>query len=360
VTPSYSAPAVDEPELAAVVASMSIEAKAGQMLMIGFTGTTSASAVPLIRELKPGGVIMFARNLESESQIRQLTSGIQSEANRWYGNSLLIAIDQEGGRVSRLRPPMCPILRANADLAKNGSAAAVKAQAEVTALALKHLGINMNLAPVLDVFSNPDNKVIGDRSYGPDQAAVAQLGEEYVRSLQSQGVLATLKHFPGHGPTAVDSHTDLPIVNLAAEDLDGIHIWPFAQVIAKAQPAAVMTAHIIYTKLDSKPATMSRVIINDILRTRLGFTGLVITDSLEMDALRKNYTVRQVVSSSVNAGADLLLVSHDPRLAREVRANIIELVRDGEIPESTLNSAVERILRTKARFGVLNTNLRAH
>jgi beta-N-acetylhexosaminidase len=218
---------------------------------------------------------------------------------------------------------------------------------------MKRLGINMNLAPVLDVFTDRGNTVIGSRSYSSDPGKVALLGEEYVRTLQSNGILATLKHFPGHGPTSVDSHKDLPVVRLTAEEIDSVHIMPFAQVIANAEPAAVMTAHILYPNLDSKPATMSNVIISDILRSRLGFTGLVMTDSLEMDAMRRNYSAREIVSSSVNAGVDILLVSNDVSLAREVRATIIGLVRRGEIPESRLNSAVENILRTKSRFKII-------
>ncbi len=342
----------DASSVRAFVASMSVEEKAGQMLMVGFGGPAAASAVQMIREIRPGGVILFSRNLQSEEQIVSLTSGLQAESRRCSGIEMLIATDQEGGRVSRLLPPICPPLRSNAELAKSGGLSAVRQQAVSTAAALKRVGINMNLAPVLDVWTDPANKVIGDRSYSSDPQKVSELGQEYVRTLQSLGVLATVKHFPGHGPTPADSHKELPVVELTAGELDRIHTMPFAQVISRVQPAAVMTAHIVYPELDSRPATMSSVIINDTLRARLGFGGLVITDGLEMDALRKNYTVREIVLSSVNAGVDMLLVSHDQRLAREVRATIIGLVRRGAIPESRLNSAVENVLMTKVRFGI--------
>ncbi|HXF93116.1 MAG TPA: beta-N-acetylhexosaminidase [Nitrospiraceae bacterium] len=326
---------------------MALREKVGQLFMAGFSGTAASKDVAsLVTDYKPSGVILFSRNLEALGQIVQLTNDLQKLSP---GSPLLIAIDQEGGRVSRLPAeftlfPPCAVLGAcrSYDLAY--------AVAATTAAELRAVGINMNMAPVLDVNSNPANPVIGDRAFGSDPRTVCEMGQATVAGLQDNEVIACGKHFPGHGDTAADSHKELPVVEAPVERLREIELPPFRYAIAHGV-ATLMTAHVLYRAWDPRwPATLSPTILTTLLRGEMGFEGVVLTDDLEMRAIIDHYGVEEAAVRAFLAGADMLLICQDPaRTATAVRA-MERAVEDGTIPAGRLEISLERIARLKRRF----------
>lgn len=332
------------------VEDLTREEKIGQLFQVGFPGTEPTEEVEeLLTEYHVGGVIYFARNLESPGQTRALSRSLQETATAEGGPPLVISTDQEGGTVRRL-PFYTPTPGAMA-IGATGDPEAAKTVADVTGSGLRSVGINLNLAPVLDVNSNPENPVIGVRSFGEESEVVAEFGSRYVRALQSAGVAACGKHFPGHGDTATDSHLELPVVDGSEERLEEVELAPFRRAV-KTGIDAVMTAHVAFPAITgsrSEPATLSRAVLSGCLRDRLGFDGLVVTDCMEMDAIADGVGTPRGCVEAIKAGADVVLVSHTPdRQRRSVRA-VREAIADGEIPESRLDEAVERVLSLKRR-----------
>jgi beta-N-acetylhexosaminidase len=321
--------------------------KIGQLFMVGFEGTAvSSDLAAFIREYKPGGVILFARNLESTDQIVELTNNLQACSPH---SPLLISIDQEGGRVSRLPKdftilPPCEVLgRCNSSELAYGAAA-------VVARELRAVGINMNLAPVLDVNSNPANPVIGDRAFGSTPAPVCVLGLATVRGLQDNRVVACGKHFPGHGDTSADSHKEMPVVTASRERLEQVELPPFRHA-AENGVATTMTAHVLYRALDEqRPATLSPAIVGKLLRETLRYDGVVLTDDLEMHAIIDHYGVEEATVRSILAGCDMPLICKDRD--REVAAitALDKAVADGTIPVERLEHSLARVSRLKARY----------
>jgi beta-N-acetylhexosaminidase len=326
---------------------MTLREKIGQLFMIGFTGTeVTRELAGLLKEYHPGGLILFRRNLEHAEQIIALTNEVQRLAGAL---PLLISIDQEGGRVSRL-PAGFTIFPPCARLGHCGSAELAYRAAAVTAAELRAVGINMNMAPVLDVDSNPQNPIIGDRAFGRAPEQVSVLGQATMAGLHAQGVVACGKHFPGHGDTHADSHLELPLVEAPLERLQKIELPPFQHAIRHGL-ASMMTAHVLYPALDAdRPATLSPTIVTGLLRRQLGFTGLVLTDDLEMRAILDHYGIAEAAVQSVHAGADILLICKEPE--REVAAmeGVYAAVKDGTIPESRIEESVARIRQVKERF----------
>ena len=327
--------------------SLSTRDKIGQLFLIGFTGTSvTPDLASFLKEYKPGGVILFSRNLESVDQIVQLTNDLQRSS---LHSPLLIAVDQEGGRVSRLPKgftifPPCEVL------GRCNSTELAYAAAATIAKELLAVGINMNMAPVLDVNSNPDNPVIGDRAFGSTPDLVSELGWATAAGLQDHQVVACGKHFPGHGDTNADSHKELPIVEVPRERLDLIELPPFRHAVAQGV-ASVMTAHVLYRALDEKlPATLSSMIITDLLRHNMRYDGMVLTDDLEMHAIIDHYGIEDAAVRAVLAGCDVLLICKDRD--REVAAftAIEQAVASGTISIERLNLSVARIARIKERF----------
>jgi uridine kinase len=295
----------------------SLEASAGQMLVAGWTGTeVSAEAADLIARGNLGGLIIFGRNLRSAAQARELSGHLQEIAAGAVPRSrapLLIAIDQEGGPVSRFTAGHgATAMPGNADIGAVGSADAAYRAARATALELEAVGVNWNYAPVVDVFSNPANPVIADRSYGTDPALVARLGAAAVRGCQDGGVMATAKHFPGHGDTDTDSHLTLPCVPHDRARLDRVELPPFRAAVA-AGAGAIMTAHVTVPAIEpcpGLPATLSRAVLTGLLREEMGFDGLIVTDCLEMAAIADRFGVAEAAVAAIRAGADMALISH--------------------------------------------------
>jgi beta-N-acetylhexosaminidase len=321
--------------------------KIGQLLMVGFMGTSvTPELASFIKEYKPGGVILFSRNLESVGQIVELTNDLQRCSPR---SPLLISIDQEGGRVSRLPKgftifPPCELL------GRCNSSELAYAAAATIAKELKAVGVNMNMAPVLDVNSNPDNPVIGDRAFGSTPDVVSEMALVTAAGLQDNKVVACGKHFPGHGDTNADSHKELPVVQASRERLEVVEFPPFRRAVT-AGIATMMTAHVLYKALDDQlPATLSSAVITNLLREDFQYNGVVLTDDLEMHAIVDHYGVGDAGVRAVLAGCDVLLICKDRE--REVSAfeAIEQAVASGTISMERLNQSVARIQRVKQRF----------
>jgi beta-N-acetylhexosaminidase len=321
--------------------------KIGQLFMVGFLGTSVTSDLAsFIKEYKPGGVILFSRNLESVEQMVELTNDLQACSPH---SPLLISIDQEGGRVSRLPKgftifPPCDLL------GRCNSTELAYAAAATIAKELRAVGVNMNMAPVLDVNSNPDNPVIGDRAFGTTPGVVGELGLATAAGLQDNKVVACGKHFPGHGDTNADSHKELPVVDASRERLENIEFPPFRRAIGQGI-ASLMTSHVLYRALDNEfPATLSPTIITDFLRRELRYDGVVLTDDLEMHAIIDHYGVEDAAVRAVLAGCDVLLICKDRD--REVAAfgAVEQAVAAGTISTERLNLSAARIARLKERF----------
>lgn len=326
---------------------MTSREKIGQLFTIGFLGTSvTPELASFVKEYKPGGAILFSRNVESVEQIVELTNDLQRCSPK---SPLLISIDQEGGRVSRLPRgftifPPCELL------GRCNSSELAYAAAATVAKELKAVGINMNMAPVLDVNSNPDNPVIGDRAFGSTPDVVSELGLITVAGLQDHKVVACGKHFPGHGDTNADSHKELPVVEAPRERLDAIELPPFRRAAA-AGVAAMMTAHVLYKALDDRlPATLSPAIITNLLREEMRYDGMVLTDDLEMHAIVDHYGPGDAAVRAIEAGCDALLICKDRD--REIAAfeAVEKAVSSGGIATERLDQSVARIHRVKQRF----------
>lgn len=315
----------------------------GQLFMIGFDGTTvSAELASFIKECQPGGVILFARNLESTEQIVDLTNNLQRCSPH---SPLLISIDQEGGRVSRLPKeftifPPCDVL------GQCHSSELAYAAASTTAKELAAVGINMNMSPVLDVNSNPSNPVIGDRAFGATPDLVSELGLATVGGLQDNRVVACGKHFPGHGDTMSDSHKELPVVTASRDRLERIEFPPFRRAIDSGV-ATMMTAHVQYQALDAqRPATLSPTIISKLLRQELYYDGVVLTDDLEMHAIIDHYGIGDAAVLAIQAGCDMPLICKD----RNRVITAMQAVTSSDISPQRLAQSLARIRRLKDRY----------
>ena len=357
---TYLAPtqnlALTEEKMHQLIAHMSIEQKVGQLIVVGFEGTRiNADIKSNISQHFVGGVTLFARNIQSPRQLARLTTDLQKLTQETeHRIPLFIATDQEGGWVARLKTG-ATVLPGNMALGAAGSAELAEQAGKITAIELAAVGINLNFAPVMDVNNNPRNPVIDRRSFGEGPDLVSRLGSAYIKGLQQNGVLATTKHFPGHGDTTVDSHTDLPTVSHDVERIRAIELKPFRAAI-EANVAAIMTAHIVYSALDAdRPATLSQRILTTLLRGELGFDGLIITDDMEMKAIDRRYRAGEAVVMAIAAGADMVLTLWTYQNQLEVFDALVSAVKSGRISEDRINQSVERILKYKTAFGAFDS-----
>jgi len=236
-------------------------------------------------------------------------------------------------------------------LGAKGDRKKVEKIAQITAKELKEIGINVNLAPVLDVNNNLDNPVIGERSYGSDPKLVAKMGAAYIKGLQSENIIAAAKHFPGHGDTAADSHTKMPVINHSKKRLEKIELYPFVKAI-EAGVEMIMAAHIYFPAIESEsvlPATLSKAVLNGLLREELNFQGLIITDDMEMGAVTNNYNTALGAVKSIKAGSDLVLIAHSYDKQKRAIKRVVKAVRDGEITEKRINKSLKRIIKLKIK-----------
>ena len=324
---------------------MSLEEKIGQMLIVSYEGTSVTEELfSLLNQVKPGGFILFSNNFSDYEQTQKLIADIKSTSEI----PMFISIDQEGGRVQRIKnlsdqevtiiPPMYEIgLTRDEDFAYQVG--------KVIGEELRVFDINMDFAPVLDIYSNPNNTVIGDRSFGTTSDIVSTMAISLASGLQDTGVISVYKHFPGHGDTLEDSHDTLPIVTKTKEELMNFELIPFIQAIENGAEA-IMVGHIAVPSItkDNTPATLSKVLIQGLLKDELGFQGLVITDGLNMKSLTNLYSQEEIYINAILAGVDILLMP-------EFSLNTIEIIKNavlnGEISEERIDDAVTKILTLK-------------
>jgi len=320
---------------------------AGQRLMAGFFGAEASEDLKyLICSLKVGGVILFSRNIGSPSQLQSLCRFIQEYARSCGQPPLFIAIDQEGGVVSRLPSPFTPF-PGNPSVRTEAQA---RAFGDITGSELSWAGINMNMAPVLDVAPPDFASIMADRMFGRDPEHVARMGGLVIRHLQSQGIMAVAKHFPGIGRTSRDSHHELPDLELSLQEMETFDLPPFRAAI-RAAAAAVMLSHIRCTRIDPDwPASLSAEICGNLLRRKMGYSGLVLTDDLDMGAISRHYDIDTIVSRLFAATADIALICHTGSTIEAAAAKMQQLIEsDPRLRTEALCSA-NRIAKLKNAY----------
>ncbi|SDS70320.1 beta-N-acetylhexosaminidase [Paenibacillaceae bacterium GAS479] len=329
------------------VLSMSTSDKVGQLIIAGLEGTSAdASTRKIIKNQQAGGFILFRPNMKTVSGTVALLNELKDLNRQAGGKPLFLGTDEEGGRISRLPSPVIK-LPSSGEIGLTESEAYAEAAGEQLANRVKAFGFNINFAPVLDVNSNPDNPVIGDRSFGNSPSLVARLGLAELKGHQRSGILGVVKHFPGHGDTSVDSHKQLPVLDHGLSRLSKIELPPFENAINNGAQA-VMIAHISLPKLDPDyPASLSKPIITGLLREKMKFDGLVISDDLTMGAIKTNYDLGEAAVRFILAGGDIALVCHGDDNIIHVYNSLKQAVDNGTIPEKRLNESVYRILALK-------------
>jgi len=329
--------------------------KVGQMLAIGFPSGEDGFGIleAVLEKTLAGNLILFARNGSDAKTAAVSAARARNLVFAVTGTEPLVAIDQEGGTVSRIRKGLTPIPGAMAQSAAflGGGAmlSDIEELGEVCGAELYSLGINWNLAPVTDVNVNPLNPVIGVRSYGEDPCLVAAMTSAFARGLAKSGVVATAKHFPGHGDTVQDSHLDLPLVPHGFPRLDDVELLPFKRLIVEGIPT-IMTAHLRFSVVepDPLPATLSPRVLRGLLRGELGFSGLICSDCMEMKAIADRHADPYI--RAVEAGVDLLFVNHTAEAQKRAAASLLEALASGRISEARIDESVARILELKARY----------
>ena len=327
--------------------TFSDEQLAGQRLMAGFDGTTlNADLKFLINRLKAGGIILFSRNLDAPDQIKQLCDEIQHYARQCEQPPLFIAVDQEGGQVARLKEPFTqfpgnPYMKSEEDAIHF---------AQVTATELTRVGINMNMAPVMDVASGEINSIMAQRAFGGDPAWVTRLGVKVIEHLQSNNIIAVAKHFPGIGRTVLDSHMDLPTLDDDLSAFERMDLIPFEAGIQHGV-SGVMLSHIFYKNLDPHwPASLSDKIAKTLLREQMGFDGLVLTDDLDMGAIVQHYDIQTTIRRILAAEIDLALICHKgPNIEIAYKTLLQEIMVSADMKAKGIES-VKRIMKLKERY----------
>jgi beta-N-acetylhexosaminidase len=327
---------------------LSLAQKAGQRLMAGFDGKAlNADLKFLIQTLKVGGLILFSRNLGHPDEIRQLCGDVQDYARSSGQPPLIIAIDQEGGQVARLKAPFFSEFPGNPAIKSPEDAVNF---ARVTATELRSIGVNMNYAPVLDVTRPDIPGIMAGRSFGSNPHCVAELGTAVIKTLEGNGILSVAKHFPGIGRTVLDSHLDLPTVKEDLDALDSCDLIPF-QAAIQSNVSGIMLSHILYEKLDPQwPASLSVCIARDLLRVRMKYTGLVMTDDLDMGAITRHYALDTAVDQALLSEIDQLLICHKSPAIDAAFEQIQKRIRDNASLDVLSDQSIRRILAAKERI----------
>jgi beta-N-acetylhexosaminidase len=324
-----------------------LERLAAGLFMVGFEANDvpTAHALRLI-DIGCFGAILFKRNVSSPTQVAGLIEALKRRAARPFA----LAVDQEGGRVARLRgAPFVP-LPPMRSLGLQGDLASVMQVGRLLAYEVRSLGFDWDFAPVLDVDTNPANPVIGDRSFHREAAEVARLGVALAQGIEAGGVASCGKHFPGHGDTSQDSHLSLPRLPHPLDRLERVELLPF-RAYAQAGLASVMTAHVVFEALDAtRPATMSRPALGQLLRERLGFQGVIVSDDLEMKAIAAHHSVRDAVLQGLEAGVDLFLVCHTEEVQQAAIEAVVDGVRHGVVTVERLQASQRRLSLLAQRF----------
>lgn len=332
---------------------MTTAEKIGQLVLVGMDGTQPDKHTrQLLEEYHVGGFIFYKDNITDSDQALELFNELRA-ANRGNPVPLFLSIDEEGGRVSRLPSEFGKMPTA----ARIGETGKVEAAAEAYGIigqALAGFGLNLDFAPVLDVHSNPNNPVIGDRAFGTTPEEVSQMGLAAMKGLSDRGVIPVVKHFPGHGDTSVDSHLGLPVVEHDLDRLRQFELKPFADVI-QAGADMVMIAHILLPKLDAEnPASLSPAVIHDLLRLEMGYEGVIISDDMTMGAITENYTIEQASVEFVKAGGNIVLVGHNYDQEIAAIEALAHAVEDGRISMDMLDERVYQVLKLKQKYSLSN------
>ncbi|MGG1678527.1 beta-N-acetylhexosaminidase [Neobacillus sp. NRS-1170] len=335
---------------------MTLNEKIGQMIIAGFDGiTVNSNTQNLINKYKPGGLILYQTNVKDAAQLVNLTNAIKI-ANSKNRVPLFISVDQEGGRVHRMPTSIQNTPSARIIGNKNDQKYAYNI-GKVIAYELQAFGFNTDFAPVLDIQSNPNNTVIGDRSFGTNSSIVSKMGVSMMKGIGAGKIIPVIKHFPGHGDTSVDSHLELPLVQNDLTRLKTVELVPFNNAI-KEHADMVMVAHILVKKIDPNyPASMSKTIITDLLRKQYRFRGVVISDDMTMGAIAKHYNLKDAAVRAVNAGSDIILVGHGMDNVATVYNSIYSAVTNHTISEDTINKSVYRILSLKHKYNLNNNKV---
>lgn len=365
-----------------IISGMTTEQKIAQMIIPSLrtwnnkdTTALNSEQVAALKKYDFAGVILFSQNTKNVTKTTELINSIQdAHSNGGFKDSMFVAVDQEGGRVTRLQTGTH--MPGNMAVAATGDVTNAYKAATVIGKELAVQGFNLDFAPVVDVNSNPANPVIGVRSFSDKPEIVTQYGLNYVNGLHDQKVMTCLKHFPGHGDTDVDSHTGLPRIDKTYDELLKSELIPFSSLASATD--FIMTAHIQFPQIEKEtciskasgqkiflPATLSKMFLTDILRKKLGYQGLIITDSMEMDAISTNFDKLDASARAINAGADILLMPVRLTSTKDIAdldayiKGLGDMVRGGAISENRLNESVTRILHTKEKYGLLGKTPKA-
>lgn len=333
------------------VNGMTLEEKIGQLLIVGFEGTSINYDIEnYIEDYKVGGFIFFSRNIKSADESFELINDIK-EKNTQNDIPLFISIDEEGGRVNRLSKEFIKFPSAN--IIGNIDKEEVSLEyGKMIGRRLNSLGFNLDFAPVLDINSNIKNPVIGDRSFGDNEKIVSKNGIDVMKGLKDERIISTVKHFPGHGDTEVDSHKNLPLVYKTIDELKGSELVPFEKAI-KEGADAIMVAHILYKDIDDDyPATMSKSIIGKLLREDLSFEGVVMSDDMTMGAILENYSLEKASVKFLEAEGDILLICHGKDNPRLVFEAIEKAIEEKVLSEEEIDKKVYRILKLKGKYKI--------
>lgn len=330
-----------------MIDQMSLEEKIYQQLIVGFDGTTITPDIQQAAAHHLGGVLLFQRNITNGVQVKQLNQQLSSADQHI---PLFISIDQEGGRVNRL-PKEYGNIEPAYRLSQSNNHHLVYERGKWTGEMLKSLHFNLDFAPVLDVWTNPANTVIGDRSYGTSPEQVTEMAGAFNQGLHQSGIATSGKHFPGHGDTFLDSHQALPVITKSLHSLKQLELRPFDAL--KNELDMMMVSHIVIQSLDSEPSSLSRTVVTDLLKNDMHYKGVIITDDLAMGAISDRYTTSDAAIRALSAGNTMVLIGSNTGDLPQLVADIKTAVERGDIKKEDIDSNVEKILRLKSKYGIL-------
>ena len=331
---------------ASVTGKMSLEEKIGQMMFVGINGTAlTEDTKNTLASMHAGGVILFDRNMENREQVKELNTSLKALTLNTYNLPLFLAVDQEGGLVTRMKQHAYTAPPA-AEIGATGKPEEAYKHAKETGKDIRELGFNLDFAPVLDISSR-----MHGRCYGTTPQQVTAFGEQACRGLKDSGVLFAIKHFPGMGRSETDPHTEKSVVNVPQQTILQEDLLPFRHIIDQYphHQFMVMAGHIRYPAFDSKPASLSPVILKQLLRNQLGYQGIVITDDLDMGAVSEGYKPEEIGIVAIQAGTDILLSCHDPAVQQRIYRSTLQAVKDGKISQADIDASVRRIVYCKLK-----------
>lgn len=339
----------EEEAIKQTISQLTLEEKIGQLILVGIDGTKiDQTTKEMISEQHVGGIIFYKKNFNKLGDSIQLVNDLKA-ANKGNPIPLFLSVDQEGGKVSRLPKDFVSIPDSD-KVGRTNNEATAKEMGSLLARELQIMGLNVNFAPVLDIKSNLNNPISNSRFFGDNASQVSKMGIAVMKGMQEEGTIPVVKHFPGHGDTTTDSHLDLPVVKKTTEQLEQLEWIPFKAAIEEGADV-VMIAHILFPLIDPDvPASMSQVIINEQLRSKLGFNGVVITDDMTMGAISDNYGIEEASVRSLHAGSDIILIAHGYETEKKVYDTLLHSVKSNLISESRIDESVYRILALKRKY----------